>query len=116
MPGTVGHSRLRTKAIMSSTFLKRYDPDRLFDCRSAKPLQDSAHSETNPVGHQKANPSYTLVPKSAMDYAWDYPAAREKKILLMINGWRRPVDILEIGNLMPFRFNVCLNKISAASP
>ncbi|KAF9652010.1 vacuolar protein sorting-associated protein 13 [Thelephora ganbajun] len=65
---------------------------------------DSAHSETNPVGHRKANPSYTLVPKSAIDYAWDYPAAREKKILLMINGWRRPVDILEIGNLMPFRF------------
>jgi len=101
---------------MSSTLLKWYDLNGSLDCRSAKLLQDSAHSETNPAGHQKANPSYTLVPKSAMDYAWDYPAAREKKILLMINGWRRPVDILEIGNLMPFRFNVCSNKISAVSP
>ena len=73
--------------------------------------QDSAHSDTNPVGHYKTNPPYTLVPKSAMDYAWDYPAAREKKILLIINGWRRPVDILEIGNLVPFKFSVCPSKI-----
>jgi vacuolar protein sorting-associated protein 13A/C len=50
-----------------------------------------------------------LVPKSAIDYAWDYPAAREKKVLLTINESRRPVDILEIGNLMPFRFHVCLD-------
>ena len=101
---------------MSLTLLKWYGLDKSLDCWSAKLLQDSAHSETNPVGHQKSNPSYTLVPRSAMDYAWDYPAAREKKILLMINGWRRPVDILEIGNLMPFKFSVCSNGISTVSP
>jgi len=51
-----------------------------------------------------------------MDYAWDYPAAREKKILLTINGWRRPVDILEIGNLMPFKFGVCVSRIPIVLP
>jgi vacuolar protein sorting-associated protein 13A/C len=44
-----------------------------------------------------------------MNYAWDYPAAKEKRILLVINGWRHPVDILEIGNLMPFKFPVRSN-------
>jgi len=57
-----------------------------------------------------------LAPKSAIDYAWDYPAAREKKILLTIDGWRRPVDISEIGNLVPFKFGVCSRKIPMESP
>lgn len=112
----VGHSRSRTKATTLLTSLKWYELGSSPGRSSAQFPQDSDHAETNPAGHQKANPSYTLVPKSAMDYAWDYPAVREKKILLMINGWRRPVDILEIGNLMPFRFNVRPNGISTISP
>jgi hypothetical protein len=43
-----------------------------------------------------------------MPYAWDYPAARDKKILLIIGSSRRAVDIMEIGDLMPFKFMVCL--------
>ena len=39
-------------------------------------------------------------------YAWDYPAAGEKKLLLAFYGHRRVVDIMEIGNLMSFRFKV----------
>ncbi|KAH9486936.1 Vacuolar protein sorting-associated protein 13 [Psilocybe cubensis] len=42
---------------------------------------------------------------SAIPYAWDFPAARDKKILLAIGSARRMVDILEIGDLMPFKFN-----------
>jgi len=41
-----------------------------------------------------------------MEYAWDYPAARDKKILLSIGAARRVIDIMEIGDLMPFKFNV----------
>lgn len=107
---TIGRLNLRTKAITSLTFLRWCGLPSSSDNRSTDLPQDSAHSETNPVGNYKANPSYILVPKSAVDYAWDYPAAREKKILLVINGWRRPVDILEIGNLMPFKFSVCLEQ------
>jgi vacuolar protein sorting-associated protein 13A/C len=41
-----------------------------------------------------------------MPYAWDRPAAREKKIMLTINESRRIVDIMEIGVLVPFKFHV----------
>lgn len=43
---------------------------------------------------------------SKVDYAWDQPAAREKKIQLNINGARRSIDIMEIGDLIPFKFAV----------
>jgi vacuolar protein sorting-associated protein 13A/C len=46
-----------------------------------------------------------------MPYAWDFPAARDKKILLTINGSRRVVDIMEIGDLVPFKFNVRLTAM-----
>ncbi len=41
-----------------------------------------------------------------MSYAWDYPATRDKKLVLSIGNARRVIDILEIGNLIPFKFNV----------
>jgi vacuolar protein sorting-associated protein 13A/C len=49
---------------------------------------------------------YTLQAKTTMEYAWDYPAARDKKLLFSINGSNRIIDIMEIGNLVPFRFLV----------
>jgi vacuolar protein sorting-associated protein 13A/C len=51
-------------------------------------------------------PTYRLPERTAIPYAWDFPAAREKKLLLAINGSRRAVDILEIGDLVPFKFQV----------
>lgn len=54
----------------------------------------------------KSNPVYALSSHSEMAYAWDYPAARDKKILLSIRGAQRRVDVMEIGDLMPFNFNV----------
>lgn len=50
---------------------------------------------------------YTLEPHTSRPYAWDYPAARDKKIQLIIGSSRRVVDIMEIGDLMPFKFIVC---------
>jgi vacuolar protein sorting-associated protein 13A/C len=41
-----------------------------------------------------------------MPYAWDQPAAREKKIMLSIIDTPRIVDIMEIGVLVPFKFHV----------
>jgi vacuolar protein sorting-associated protein 13A/C len=54
----------------------------------------------------KLNQTYSLPVHSDVDYAWDYPAAKGKKIQLVINDASRAVDIMEIGNLVPFRFNV----------
>ncbi|KIY52729.1 hypothetical protein FISHEDRAFT_63685 [Fistulina hepatica ATCC 64428] len=47
---------------------------------------------------------YVVQPHSSLLYAWDYPAARDKRMLLTINNYRRAVDPMEIGDLMPFKF------------
>ncbi|KAI0073133.1 vacuolar protein sorting-associated protein 13 [Panus rudis PR-1116 ss-1] len=47
---------------------------------------------------------YTVTRRSSLDYAWDYPAGRDKKLVLSVNNVRRAVDIMEIGDLLPFRF------------
>ncbi|KAJ7181657.1 vacuolar protein sorting-associated protein 13 [Mycena crocata] len=51
------------------------------------------------------NVTYTVKSRSNFPYAWDFPAASDKKILLSINGFRRVVDVMEIGDLVPFKFN-----------
>ncbi|KAI0068196.1 hypothetical protein BV25DRAFT_1793389 [Artomyces pyxidatus] len=65
--------------------------------------QDQAHGEAEIAN--KSYPRYDLPEHTATQYAWDFPASREKKILLIIKGARRAVDILEIGDLIPFRFS-----------
>jgi len=49
---------------------------------------------------------YDVKPHTHAWYAWDAPAAREKKIRLVINGHAKHVDINEIGNLPPFQFPI----------
>ncbi|KAJ7634302.1 vacuolar protein sorting-associated protein 13 [Mycena polygramma] len=66
--------------------------------------QKDSSSEEEGVS-TKANVAYTVKSRTSLPYAWDYPAARDKKILLAINGFRRVVDIMEIGDLVPFKFN-----------
>ncbi|KAJ7038206.1 vacuolar protein sorting-associated protein 13 [Mycena alexandri] len=53
----------------------------------------------------KPNTPYTVNSRTSLPYAWDYPAARDKKILLSINGFVRLIDVMEIGDLVPFKFN-----------
>jgi len=53
-------------------------------------------------------PQYTLMEHTQTSYAWDYPATRDKRLLLTINGANRAVDIMEIGDLVPFKFPVRL--------
>ncbi|KAJ7783787.1 vacuolar protein sorting-associated protein 13 [Mycena maculata] len=53
----------------------------------------------------KTNVTYTVDSRSSLPYAWDFPAASDKKILLSFNGFRRVIDVMEIGDLVPFRFN-----------
>ncbi len=47
---------------------------------------------------------YELKPRSKMKYAWDYPALPDKLIKLMVGGRERNVNIMEIGSLLPFKF------------
>ena len=46
---------------------------------------------------------YRLPARSIMPYAWDYPASKNKNLILSANGKERHVKIAEIGNLIPFR-------------
>lgn len=46
---------------------------------------------------------YRLPARSIMPYAWDFPAAKNKEIVLSANGRERHVKLAEIGNLIPFK-------------
>ena len=52
---------------------------------------------------------YRLPRRSIMPYAWDYPAAKVRELVLNSNGKERHVKLAEIGNLIPL-------KIPAKSP
>ncbi|KAF7310912.1 hypothetical protein HMN09_00634500 [Mycena chlorophos] len=67
---------------------------------------DEAESQSSQA-NSPSRPSvvYTVDPRSTAPYAWDFPAAVDKKIQLSINGFRRIVDVMEIGDLVPFKFN-----------
>ncbi|KAG8628535.1 hypothetical protein KVT40_004408 [Elsinoe batatas] len=46
---------------------------------------------------------YRLPPRSIMPYAWDYPAAKAKNLVLSANKKERHVKLQEIGNLIPLK-------------
>ncbi|MCJ1294226.1 hypothetical protein MMC34_005783 [Xylographa carneopallida] len=46
---------------------------------------------------------YRLPTRSIMPYAWDYPAAKNKELVIMANGKERHVKLAEIGNLIPMK-------------
>ena len=46
---------------------------------------------------------YRLPAKSIMPYAWDYPASKNKELVLSANGKERRLKLAEIGNLVPLK-------------
>jgi vacuolar protein sorting-associated protein 13A/C len=46
---------------------------------------------------------YRLPPRSIMPYAWDYPAAKLKELVINANGRERHIKLAEIGNLIPMK-------------
>lgn len=57
--------------------------------------------------------TYTVQPHSQAPYAWDVPGVRDKKLRLKVDDATRIVDIMEIGDLIPFRFRVSLSFASS---
>ena len=49
---------------------------------------------------------YNVGSQATVNYAWDYPASRDKKLILRVNDHRRQIDVMEIGDLLPFKFAV----------
>ncbi|CAL1695807.1 unnamed protein product [Somion occarium] len=64
---------------------------------------DAEHPDAGPAAESVRK--YTLSKRSSMGYAWDYPAGRDKRIILSVNHSKRAIDIMEIGDLVPFRFS-----------
>ncbi|KAI9725458.1 MAG: hypothetical protein M1828_003129 [Chrysothrix sp. TS-e1954] len=46
---------------------------------------------------------YRLPPRSIMPYAWDYPASKNKDMILDVSNKQRTVKLAEIGPQIPFR-------------
>lgn len=49
---------------------------------------------------------YRLPPRSIMPYAWDYPASKNKDLILNVGGKERTVKLAEIGQQLPFKLGV----------
>ncbi|CAM1500416.1 Fc.00g095780.m01.CDS01 [Cosmosporella sp. VM-42] len=47
---------------------------------------------------------YRLPPRSIMPYAWDFPAAKFRELIIAVNKKERHVKLAEIGNQIPMRF------------
>lgn len=47
---------------------------------------------------------YRLPPRSIMPYAWDFPAAKFREIVIATGGKERHVKLAEIGNQIPMKF------------
>ncbi|KAJ4486135.1 vacuolar protein sorting-associated protein 13 [Lentinula aciculospora] len=72
------------------------------DCIFSLSQKDASREDQN--ASFKPSTVYTVKPHTNFSYAWDQPAARDKKICLSANGSKRIVDPLEIGDLVPFKF------------
>ncbi|KAL8669265.1 MAG: hypothetical protein Q9168_006138 [Polycauliona sp. 1 TL-2023] len=46
---------------------------------------------------------YRLPARSIMPYAWDYPASKNKELVLTASGKDRRIKLAEIGNLVPMK-------------
>ncbi|PKY02798.1 vacuolar protein sorting-associated protein 13 [Aspergillus campestris IBT 28561] len=81
-------------------FSMRNESDMEFIFYQANPsLEDDEDDRTNswrPI-------RYRLPPRSIMPYAWDYPATKNKSLVLSCNGKERRIKLAEIGNLIPMR-------------
>ncbi|KAJ4155145.1 hypothetical protein LMH87_000404 [Akanthomyces muscarius] len=47
---------------------------------------------------------YRLPPRSIMPYAWDFPAAKFRELVIATGGKERHVKLAEIGNQIPMKF------------
>ncbi|KAL4999721.1 hypothetical protein BDV10DRAFT_164199 [Aspergillus recurvatus] len=81
-------------------FSMRNESDVDFMFYQANPnLEDDEEDRTNtwrPI-------RYRLPPRSIMPYAWDFPATKNKSLVLSCKGKERRVRLTEIGNLIPMR-------------
>ncbi|KAK6342601.1 hypothetical protein TWF718_007998 [Orbilia javanica] len=93
------HISMETK---SWPFSMRNESDAEFTFWQADPHLDEDEDQTNNDTNFRPI-RYRLPPRSIMPYAWDFPAARKKELILSSNGKERHIRLSEIGNLIPMK-------------
>jgi len=82
-------------------FSMRNESDTEFTFYQANPNVD----EDGPEDRSGWRPiRYRLPPRSIMPYAWDFPAAKFKEVVISAFGKERHVKLAEIGNQVPMKF------------
>ncbi|KAI8811809.1 hypothetical protein BJ742DRAFT_753443 [Cladochytrium replicatum] len=58
------------------------------------------------IYQQGAKNRYRIGRGGSRQFAWDYPSSPKKALMLFVNGVERELDILEVGQLQPFKYQV----------
>ncbi|EJT79394.1 vacuolar protein sorting-associated protein 13 [Gaeumannomyces tritici R3-111a-1] len=82
-------------------FSMRNESDTEFTFYQANPNVDEDGDEDRSGWRQIR---YRLPPRSIMPYAWDFPAAKHREVVISAFGKERHVKLAEIGNLVPMKF------------
>ena len=82
-------------------FSMRNESDTEFLFYQANPNLDEDEEDDQSSGWKPIR--YKLPSRSIMPYAWDYPAAKNKELVLTSQGKERYVKLAEIGNLIPIK-------------
>ncbi|KAK6332723.1 hypothetical protein TWF696_002747 [Orbilia brochopaga] len=93
------HISMETK---SWPFSMRNESDAEFTFWQADPHIDDDEDRSNNDSNFRPI-RYRLPPRSIMPYAWDFPAAKKKELILSSNGKERHIRLSEIGNLIPMK-------------
>ncbi|TVY71541.1 Vacuolar protein sorting-associated protein, partial [Lachnellula suecica] len=94
-------------------FSMRNESDTEFTFFQANPNLDDEDSEDR-SGWRPIR--YRLPPRSIMPYAWDYPAAKHKELIINANGKERHIKLAEIGNLIPMKIPALHSAAGAREP
>lgn len=98
---TLLFSCMLTKQAKLAIFHSKFS-NKAFSFYQANPYVDDSGAEL--PGHTQFKPVvYDIPPRSFMPYAWDYPAAPLKELIINANGKERRVQLAEIGNLPPMK-------------
>ena len=93
------HLSLETKAW---PFSMRNESDTEFTFYQANPSIIKSGDEEDHSGWRPVR--YRLPPRSIMPYAWDFPSAKKKEVVITAFGRERYVKLAEIGNQVPMKF------------
>ncbi|KAG9302115.1 hypothetical protein G9A89_020549 [Geosiphon pyriformis] len=65
--------------------------------------QQDPHRREAP-GSRPTVTRYSLAPGDIQYYSWDFPASKDKRLVVNVNDRERVINIQEIGSLVPFKY------------